>query len=862
MVLEDFFTLSEMKDGLANRARVEELISIMESQNDSVGGIGGDAVRQWSTVSNIIAATEREDCLEHFIRLNGLSYLNRWLEEAQKHKKDGDGDSATDELVKAVLAALDRLPADREVSSTSGIGSTIKRFFKEASWGKNISEKVKILTAKWSFSEDGEDKNYKLGSGDESKSSSASSPKIDTAEDAGDLAAKEEVNAVDDDVVKQKTFDLAAEEDRNLGEAMEVVQTSSAVTGPSCPVVSTPNEPLLASEVPPSASPRPSPESRERRNDTDERPDCSHSNDKVDERVEPMDIEVSVQEPSTSDVSPKKISSIPSGVLSGSRRLEDVHSISELKQEGTAIGLEYGEIDALEVARQVAIEVEREVVDYREPFCSSSPDVAMSEGEMVEDPVAETDAKKVDAKDHVYSGNDDDDDKDGGENDENDEDDDDDEELKGSSSKDNTRNSDNVPGVEELGSDPVKSPKSSSSASESSSSASESSSSASGSFDDSAKKPCHFDLNEDVHFAEDDNPGTPDMAAANLSTPVAVAASKGPSAMPAAPLHFEGELGWRGSAATSAFRPASLPGLKSKAAIISIDLNVVDDEDEGAFSFYDPETSSRSDRLKLDLNRCESDELPQSQASFWRPLQQNGVSGCASPASSSSSRQPSFRDFDLNDDPSANDHCGSSGNLFFRPTSKDSATTATAISGSSFRSYRHEDPAVMIMGSRLGMDRRDMTVQLLNQRSGPYPTAMAPPPPPHGFGYSTPMSILPPPYYAGGSVPYMVDTSGAAVVPQILSSAGVAHGSARPPFLMGVVGPPPTGISVTGGGNARPGLDLNSGGAAGHGEGGSFRHMQQGGSGFVEDRVLKRKEPDCGWDPTYSFGCKQATSWQ
>lgn len=45
MMLEDFFTLTEMKNGLATSARVEELISMMQKQVDIVTSNTGDAER-------------------------------------------------------------------------------------------------------------------------------------------------------------------------------------------------------------------------------------------------------------------------------------------------------------------------------------------------------------------------------------------------------------------------------------------------------------------------------------------------------------------------------------------------------------------------------------------------------------------------------------------------------------------------------------------------------------------------------------------------------------------------------------------------------------------------------------------------
>ncbi|XP_058101087.1 uncharacterized protein LOC131245559 [Magnolia sinica] len=72
-----------------------------------------------------------------------------------------------------------------------------------------------------------------------------------------------------------------------------------------------------------------------------------------------------------------------------------------------------------------------------------------------------------------------------------------------------------------------------------------------------------FDLNEDVQTeevecSEKSVTTTPSSChVTNLSAPIpVVATSRGLACLPTTPLQFEGELGWRGSAATSAFRPA------------------------------------------------------------------------------------------------------------------------------------------------------------------------------------------------------------------------------------------------------------------------------------------------------------------
>ena len=71
MTLEDFFTLTEMKDGLTAPSRVQELVSVMQKEKDSEVKNAADATRQWASVASTIAATENKDCLDLFIQLDG-----------------------------------------------------------------------------------------------------------------------------------------------------------------------------------------------------------------------------------------------------------------------------------------------------------------------------------------------------------------------------------------------------------------------------------------------------------------------------------------------------------------------------------------------------------------------------------------------------------------------------------------------------------------------------------------------------------------------------------------------------------------------------------------------------------------------
>lgn len=126
MIVEDFFTLTKMKDRLATLARVEELVLMMEKQKDSVVGNATDVARQWSIIARILTITSGENYLDYFIQLKGLCFLNQWLLKAQKHTSD-IGDNVMDELVNDLLASPERFLVDLDNSSAFGIGATVEQ---------------------------------------------------------------------------------------------------------------------------------------------------------------------------------------------------------------------------------------------------------------------------------------------------------------------------------------------------------------------------------------------------------------------------------------------------------------------------------------------------------------------------------------------------------------------------------------------------------------------------------------------------------------------------------------------------------------------------------------------------------------
>ncbi|KAF8377810.1 hypothetical protein HHK36_031195 [Tetracentron sinense] len=557
------------------------------------------------------------------------------------------------------------------------------------------------------------------------------------------------------------------------------------------------------------------------------------------------------------------------------------------------IELEYGIDDAPEVARQVAKEVEREVVDYREPFCSPSSG-KISEGGVVQpgspDSInGEQDQSTMGPLNEVPTG------------------------KNLSSGASSPQDEEYLIRSENMDTRPEVCMQEESSQ-----------------VTDAAQEPAGnaekglfcFDLNEEVHSEEMDFPTTP------ISTPISVVAASRAAAAPGspvAPLQFGGALGWKVSAETSAFRPASSRRIldggktlfvkgsnynsKQRQDLLNIDLNMAGSNDDGV---ADPilarqipvssglpsgessiEVSSRrAERLKLDLNCVgENDDTP---SSGWRmegrslyDHHQNGGRS-PSPVSSSSLRQPCMRNIDLNDNLSI------FGDSFDqRPDLGKSFTRDVNAYGG----FKLDDPVISIMGTKVEVNQKDFSphTRSVQPNRDVVESAIAPmganlastgadigmrpplsytPPHPLVFGYNGlnmgPSISLSSAVYGPGSFPYMVDSRGGTVVPQMMgSAAAVASSYSQPPFLMSMTGPPSglNGIELT-----RPNLDLNSGlmvegGSTESGPGGLRQLFVLGPGGLMGEHMksapqppslgmgMKRKEPDGGWE--YPLGFKQ-----
>ncbi|WVZ78361.1 hypothetical protein U9M48_026087 [Paspalum notatum var. saurae] len=911
-MLEDFFTLTEMKDGISTAARIGELISEIQKLKNADGIHTADVMRQCSTAAKTLASTKNEECLKHFIQLNGVGFLNHWLQDVQNCGEDVT--SPAEDLIFAILTVLDCLPIHNEKSTSSGIIFTVSHLLGHRN--AVISEKARVLCHKWSSVPNGTN-GKRLNTEEACQTDQLKSPEVShkteidkqsVANEVGNPLdeSKPEVTTCSDaplpdpsltndntDATNQPlelTSPISSNENAKLGDLKNLVPSPTS----ACHVgledrQSITKETSVSDDIdlPTSGILRSNSINAKSGIGQDTPVDATPAAMSVEPNKavklfvsSKMDLEDNIV-PTSSSVKESKPFAVGKSHLEKdaaetlnhlavvNRDLQDLSEENTGKEEGstsssstddTGMGNEYilercmksfgdsskatetkstqlkgekstrltdyDDTDALEVARLVAIEVEREVIDYRGPFCSSpdnsrdadSPHLeAQRQPEPVVDELNGNKSSSTDAADSASS----------------------------SSLKENGS------GITD-GSGPL------------------------------SRKHTRsvelgkLDLNEKQCAEETDcNLKSVLGNSVNLSMPKAVAASRGSSVFPAR-LHFEGELGWKGSAATSAFRPASTRHTPDAEKSISVsshktsnvlfDLNVADSDSatsgEPLSTSILPASSDIASKgasaavgvsggLKLDLNfSCGDEEGPITTSNappLWNRQQFNG--NWSQPSSSSSSRQPAVRNFDLNDNMSITDG------------------SARGIDGFSFKTPardRTDLSAVTIMGKRVIVGQKDHGQQYQHNFLGPSADSRAPArsiqPFAHTSDYavsypSQPVMPLPPSFFAPGGIPSMFDAKGAPVIPPL---SGLSLGISHPSFSARATTPSSNELSYF-----HPSMDFNYGVSSegARRETGSYWPMSyQGQTIFVDERTrnmpqggssglaLKRKEPESGWD--------------
>ncbi|KAL8514746.1 hypothetical protein ACS0TY_013724 [Phlomoides rotata] len=946
MTLEDFFTLTEMNNGLTAPSRVRELMAVMEKERDCIVKNAADSTRQWSAVARAIAATENNDCLDLFLHLDGLHFISKWLKDAQKFGDD-KVDSFVEELITHLLQAVEKLDLDYEKLVASEIWTTVQNLFLHNS--SKVQEKARAMFESWKSKTDSNpsildvDKSGAVTVDEAGKSADTDRGirHSETSPCNGSVSRETSVNTKDhvftkDDPVLSTTSDAIHPDQVESGNNLDKIGDERSLFHVGSPSVLKPTM-----EPPPCLSVGTTSESRipavprqdtleesskystqslkseslsgklgvleetkmskgrstnsssddfeemkavtelssQRNSTAGDKSSCDEVLSCIDSRTtdsggkgvkdevcgsnqyrnsrefiakERGDFSHYMLPRSSSNEKSwghKDLRASPSGIedegktnafnLHGSDRANNYTFHKKLMDSGpdragskkSDVEIDYGLVDPLEVARQVAMEVEREYVDYREPSCSSS------------EKLPESNTRPPNSSDSVSQS------RSGG----------------GSPMK--------------VGNEP-NSPEESSPTQEASATSSEDldAEQADATQDmatsqvtevaqeaaDEEKGLCNLDLNQEVTLEDSDRPRN------QFSAPVSIVSASRAAAVPAqpsAPLQFEGNLGWKGSAVTSAFRPAggSSSSSKQRQGFLDFDLNVAENIDPKTGESSAETSSRKSEHLALDLNHTSDDSGSTLDWRIGQFLPQHHNHPLLS------SKQP-IRNIDLNDQPSY--HNDSSANTYLSPVSRNFNVSRGANS---------DETVISIMGTRVEVNRKDFISQ-----TPPLPNGRTPElafdvnlrgagnflgigsalPYTHSsmYGYnniapgpSMPFSSI---YGSGGPIPYMVDSRGQHVIPQIVGSAPAAF--SQPPFVLNMNSSTPS----NGAGPSRSSFDLNSGmlmesGSKDPSGFGLFLNSAQVRS--VDEQLRphpqpiltsviggKRKEPENGWE-NYPF---------
>ncbi|KAK8521418.1 hypothetical protein V6N12_005324 [Hibiscus sabdariffa] len=104
-----------------------------------------------SMLAGVIAATDKFDCLSHFVQLRGLPVFDEWLQEVHKGKI-GDGsyskdDRTVDDFLLTLLRALDKLPVNLTALQMCNIGKSVNHL--RSHKNIEIQKKARSLVDTW-----------------------------------------------------------------------------------------------------------------------------------------------------------------------------------------------------------------------------------------------------------------------------------------------------------------------------------------------------------------------------------------------------------------------------------------------------------------------------------------------------------------------------------------------------------------------------------------------------------------------------------------------------------------------------------------------------------------------------------------
>ena len=104
-------------------------------------------------LADIISTTDKSECLDRFIQLKGVPLLDDWLQEAHRGKNGGDnvspkeGNKSADELLLALLYALDKLPVNLDALTACNVGKSVNHLCGHKN--SEIQKKARGLVDTW-----------------------------------------------------------------------------------------------------------------------------------------------------------------------------------------------------------------------------------------------------------------------------------------------------------------------------------------------------------------------------------------------------------------------------------------------------------------------------------------------------------------------------------------------------------------------------------------------------------------------------------------------------------------------------------------------------------------------------------------
>ncbi|KAI0510965.1 hypothetical protein KFK09_011581 [Dendrobium nobile] len=160
MIKSELSKISE-KGALRCTDGVEKLFQLMQVYNSKKIDLTGRVL-----LADVIAATDTIDCLNKFMQIGGVTVLDEWLQEAHKGKTvDGyspkENDKTVEELLLALLRALDKLPVNLHALQACNIGKSVNHLRSHKNleiqkrarslvdtWKKRVDAEMKLSDAK------------------------------------------------------------------------------------------------------------------------------------------------------------------------------------------------------------------------------------------------------------------------------------------------------------------------------------------------------------------------------------------------------------------------------------------------------------------------------------------------------------------------------------------------------------------------------------------------------------------------------------------------------------------------------------------------------------------------------------------